>query len=63
MGAALLIGTRYTTIIINGNAMDPTYSPGDRVFLERTDVGAVRQGDVVLYQTGDRYEGRACSGV
>ncbi|MEU6704317.1 signal peptidase I [Streptomyces wuyuanensis] len=59
MGAALLIGTRYTTIIINGSAMDPTYSPGDRVFLERTDAGAVRQGDVVLHQTGDRYEGRA----
>ncbi|WP_461070363.1 signal peptidase I [Streptomyces pseudoechinosporeus] len=59
MGAILVIGTRYTSATINGDSMNPTYSPGEFVFLERTDTGAIERGDVVLYRTGNRYEGMA----
>ncbi|MFE7570136.1 signal peptidase I [Streptomyces sp. NPDC057539] len=59
VGAVLVIGTRYTSAGVNGDAMDPTYSSGDLVFLERVDADAIERGDVVLYRTGDRYEGMA----
>ncbi|MER8070703.1 signal peptidase I [Streptomyces sp. NPDC094034] len=58
-GAILLIGTGYTSARVNSDAMDPTYSPGEVVFLERVDAGAIERGDVVLYRTENRYEGMA----
>ncbi|MFD4582569.1 signal peptidase I [Streptomyces sp. NPDC058434] len=58
-GAILVIGTRYTSVTVNGGAMDPTYPPGELVLLEKVDAGAIRHGDVVLYRTRNRYEGMA----
>lgn len=54
VGAVVFIGTGYAMATINGTAMGPTHSLGERVFLERTGAGAVRRGDVVLYRTADR---------
>ncbi|MFF5937208.1 signal peptidase I [Streptomyces sp. NPDC012508] len=58
MGAIALLATGYTTATVNGDAMDPTYPRGDRVFFERIDADEVRRGDVVLHRTEDGYENR-----
>ncbi|WP_127357771.1 signal peptidase I [Actinacidiphila soli] len=55
----VLVRTGYTAITVVSRAMEPTYSVGDRVLLERIDASEVRRGDVVLYQTPDRYQGAA----
>ncbi|MFI0716276.1 signal peptidase I [Streptomyces inhibens] len=59
VGAVVLLGTGYTTIMVVGSAMEPTYSVGERVILERIDADEVRRGDVVLHQMPDRYKGGA----
>ncbi|MFF1505847.1 signal peptidase I [Streptomyces sp. NPDC058326] len=59
VGATALLATGYTTATVNGDAMDPTYARGDRVFFERIDADEVRRGDVVLHRSGDRHEDRS----
>ncbi|OKI94667.1 signal peptidase I [Streptomyces sp. CB02058] len=39
--------------------MEPTYSIGERVLLERAGADDVRRGDVVLYREPERYQGLA----
>ncbi|MFI2372886.1 signal peptidase I [Streptomyces sp. NPDC018833] len=57
VGAVALLGTGYTGVTVAGSSMEPTYSVGQQVFLERIDAGEVRRGDVVLYRIPDRYQG------
>ncbi|MEV7994985.1 signal peptidase I [Streptomyces sp. NPDC086077] len=57
-GSIALLGTGYTAVTVNGDAMDPTYPRGARAFFERIDPGEVRRGDVVLHRTEDRDESR-----
>ncbi|MGA5195640.1 signal peptidase I [Streptomyces exfoliatus] len=59
VGAVVHVGTGYTTAEVSSDAMRPTYTPGDRVLLERTEAGSVRRGDVVLQRTAGRYGGLA----
>ncbi|MFC5173484.1 MULTISPECIES: signal peptidase I [Streptomyces] len=62
VGPVVVFGTGYTGAKVSGSAMEPTYSIGDRVLLERIDAGEVRRGDVVLYRAPERYEGLAVLG-
>lgn len=57
VGAVGLLGTGYTGVTVAGTSMEPTYSSGEQVFLERIEAGEVRRGDVVLYRMPDRYRG------
>ncbi len=57
--ATVLLNTGYTTMSIVSQAMEPMYSPGEHVILKRINAGEVRRGDVVLYRTPDRYQGKA----
>lgn len=63
LGLALLAGalwsvvTGHTTATVRGEAMRPTYVPGDRVFLERIEPVEVRRGDVVLHASPAWYGG------
>ncbi|MGW7469476.1 signal peptidase I [Streptomyces xantholiticus] len=57
VGAVALLGTGYTGVTVAGSSMEPTYSIGEQVFLERIEDGEVRRGDVVLYRMPDRYRG------
>jgi signal peptidase I len=59
VGAVALLGTGYTGVTAAGSAMEPTYSIGEQVFLERIEADQVRRGDVVLYRMPDRYRGAA----
>ncbi|WP_235023917.1 signal peptidase I [Streptomyces sp. WAC05374] len=42
-------------ITVAGDAMRPTYRPGERLAIERVDEGDIRRGDVVLVTVPDRY--------
>ncbi|URN17275.1 MULTISPECIES: signal peptidase I [Streptomyces] len=59
LGATGYVVSGHTTATVSSDAMRPTYAPGDRVFLERTEAGSVRRGDVVLHRSQDRYGGLA----
>ncbi|WP_411112241.1 signal peptidase I [Streptomyces sp. c-19] len=59
VGALVHVGTGYTTAKVSSDAMRPTYTPGDRVLLERTEAGSIRRGNVVLQRTAGRYGGLA----
>lgn len=59
VGAVVHVGAGYTTAEVSSDAMRPTYTPGDRVLLERIEAGSVRRGDVVLHRTARRYGGLA----
>ncbi|MFJ6854140.1 signal peptidase I [Streptomyces sp. NPDC091271] len=68
IGALLLVGplalfaTGYTSAEVSGGSMEPTYSIGERVLLQRIDADEVRRGDVVLYRMPERYQGLATLG-
>ncbi|WP_432071978.1 signal peptidase I [Streptomyces wuyuanensis] len=59
VGAVVRVGAGYTTVKVTGDAMRPTYTPGERVFLERIEAGEARRGDVVLHRSDERYRGLA----
>ncbi|WP_241837898.1 signal peptidase I [Streptomyces sp. CB03234] len=42
-------------ITVAGDAMQPTYRPGERLAIERVDAGEIRRGDVVLVSVPGRY--------
>ena len=44
-------------ITVAGDAMRPTYHPGDRLAIERIDEGEIRRGDVLLVTVPGRYRG------
>ncbi|MEU1487930.1 signal peptidase I [Streptomyces sp. NPDC005752] len=62
VGTVVVFGTGYTGAKVSGSSMEPTYSIGERVVLERVDADEVRRGDVVLYRVPERYEGLAVLG-
>ncbi|WP_307710458.1 signal peptidase I [Streptomyces sp. V1I6] len=49
--------TSYEGATVMSEAMAPTYRPGERLLIERTDAGEIRRGDVVLVDVPDRYQG------
>ncbi|QIP85020.1 signal peptidase I [Streptomyces sp. Tu 2975] len=57
LGGIGYIGTSYERTTVMSEAMTPTYRPGERLLIERTDVGEIRRGDVVLVDVPDRYQG------
>jgi signal peptidase I len=57
VGSVALATTGYTTATVSSEAMEPTYSPGQRVLFERIDGDEVRRGDVVLIEAPDRFHG------
>ncbi|WP_308405357.1 signal peptidase I [Streptomyces sp. B93] len=44
-------------ITVAGEAMRPTYSPGEQLTIERVDAAGIRRGDVVLVSVPGRYGG------
>lgn len=56
--AVALLATGYTSAVVGGEAMEPTYPRGDRVFFERVDASEVRRGDVVLHGAEGAPDGR-----
>ncbi|MFE4825733.1 signal peptidase I [Streptomyces sp. NPDC056672] len=65
VGAGLVLRDGYTTAVEAGPAMEPTYTPGDRLFLEKlaeADGGDVRRGDVVAFRMPDAEGGEAVGG-
>ncbi|MFH8452439.1 signal peptidase I [Streptomyces fungicidicus] len=44
-------------VTVAGDAMRPTYHPGDRLAIERIDEGEIRRGDVLLVTVPGRYRG------
>ncbi|MGN9792201.1 signal peptidase I [Streptomyces sp. OZ13] len=64
LGLVLMLGgigytwTNYEGATVMSEAMSPTYRPGERLLIERTDAGEIRRGDVVLVDVPDRYQGR-----
>ncbi|KOG12072.1 MULTISPECIES: signal peptidase I [Streptomyces] len=58
VGAIALLATGYTSATVSGDAMNPTYPRGDRVFFERVDASEVGRGDVVLHRSQDGHENR-----
>ncbi|MGW4200093.1 signal peptidase I [Streptomyces sp. NPDC004726] len=50
--------TNYQGATVTGEAMEPTYRPGERLVIDRIDAGEIRRGDVVLVHVPDRYQGR-----
>jgi signal peptidase I len=46
--AAGLIATRYQTVAISDNSMQPTFRPGDKLLVDNAGGQDVRRGDVVL---------------
>jgi signal peptidase I len=50
--------TNYEGATVMSEAMTPTYRPGERLLIERTEAGEIRRGDVVLVDVPDRYQGR-----
>jgi signal peptidase I len=59
LGAGAMFTTGLTTATVVSKAMEPTYSPGQHVVLERIDASNVQRGDVVLFRTLGRYQGAA----
>ncbi|AIR96198.1 signal peptidase I [Streptomyces glaucescens] len=57
VSSILVIGSNYGSARVNSDAMTPTYSSGDLVFLEKIDAGEIQRGDVVFYRTANRYQG------
>lgn len=57
VGAVVTARTGYTTGTVSSAAMEPTYSPGERLLFERVGGDEVRRGDVVLIDGQDRYGG------
>ncbi|MEU1894828.1 signal peptidase I [Streptomyces pristinaespiralis] len=63
LGLVLMLGgfgytwTNYQGATVMSEAMAPTYRPGERLLIERTDAGGIRRGDVVLVDVPDRYQG------
>ncbi|MEU5400600.1 signal peptidase I [Streptomyces sp. NPDC005963] len=58
LGGTWYLLAKYQGITVTGEAMKPTYRPGERLVVERIDVGEIRRGDVVLVHVPDRYQGR-----
>ncbi|MFJ8072689.1 signal peptidase I [Streptomyces sp. NPDC096176] len=58
-GAVAHVVSGYTTATISSDAMRPTYTRGECVFLERIEAGEARRGDVLLHRTDERYGGLA----
>ncbi|MFK4597686.1 signal peptidase I [Streptomyces pristinaespiralis] len=58
LGGIGYTGTSYKGATVMSEAMAPTYRPGERLLIERTDAGGIRRGDVVLVDVPDRYRGR-----
>jgi signal peptidase I len=54
-GAVGYTGTSYERVTVMGESMVPTYRPGDQLFIDRTDLGEARRGDVVLVDVPARY--------
>ncbi|MGW5274001.1 signal peptidase I [Streptomyces sp. NPDC004044] len=57
-GALRTVRSGYTTVILSGGSMEPTYAPGDRIVIAKTSGAKVRRGDVVLFGLPDRFEGK-----
>lgn len=63
LGLVLTLGgigyarANYEGAAVTSEAMEPTYRPGDRLIIERTDPGEIRRGDVVLVAVPGRYQG------
>ncbi|MBY8815982.1 signal peptidase I [Streptomyces cinereoruber] len=58
VGSIALLGTGYTAVAVQGDAMNPTYPQGARAFFERIDPVEVGRGDVVLHRMEDGHESR-----
>ncbi|QNS05870.1 signal peptidase I [Streptomyces xanthii] len=58
VGAAGWLATGYRGVTAAGGSMEPTYSIGARLLIERVDGDEVRRGDVVLLSMPSRYGGR-----
>ncbi|MFD7866237.1 signal peptidase I [Streptomyces sp. NPDC059783] len=43
----------YRTMLVSGTSMEPTYHPGDKVSIEKTDGSALRDGDIALFDGHD----------
>lgn len=57
VGAVVTSRTGYTTATVSSAAMEPGYSPGERLLFERIGADEVRRGDVVLIDGQGRYRG------
>ncbi|TXS56562.1 signal peptidase I [Streptomyces sp. t39] len=57
VGALWYVVSGHTTATVAGESMRPTYTPGERVLLERVEPGEVRRGDVVLHASPEWYGG------
>jgi signal peptidase I len=51
----LYVRSAYTTVTVMGESMSPTYTVGQRLFVERLDGDEVHRGDVVLYEVPERH--------
>lgn len=50
-------GAAHEQITVSGDAMQPTYRPGERLVIEHIDQDKIRRGDVVLVSVPGRYGG------
>lgn len=48
--SAILIRRRIVVVTITGDSMRPTYRPGDRVFVRRSDPRDLKRGQVVVLE-------------
>ncbi|MFC7264838.1 signal peptidase I [Streptomyces lutosisoli] len=61
LGLVLLLGSlmyarsAYTTATVRSGSMTPTYTVGERLFVERVGGERIRRGDVVLFSEPERY--------
>lgn len=62
-GAGMVLITvrrRFTIVRVNGQSMLPTFKPGDRVLVRKVRAGALRRGQVVVFESphgGERHTG------
>jgi signal peptidase I len=47
---AVRLRRRYVEVRVSGTSMTPTYQPGDRALVRRTDAAALRVGDIVVIE-------------
>jgi signal peptidase I len=43
---------RYVSVMVRGESMEPTFRHGDRVLADRTRIGDIRVGDIVVLEPG-----------
>jgi signal peptidase I len=58
--ALVAVRRRFTVVRVNGQSMLPTFKPGDRVLVRKVRAGALRRGQVVVFESphgGERNTG------